>query len=127
MRVSERFECFNRGEMDLMIEPYADDAVFDISAVFTDVGPARGRDEMVRLWRELQHTWGGGLRLDPLEVLDLGDGHLVLEVRLWGKSTHQGAEVDQRFGLLYDFRGDGKIARAQLFSDGGAAIAAASS
>jgi ketosteroid isomerase-like protein len=64
--------------------------------------------------------------LDPLEIVDLGGRRFVLEVRLWGKSTHEGAEVDQRFGLLYHFRDDGKITHTQLFTDVDRAAAAAS-
>jgi ketosteroid isomerase-like protein len=125
MRVEERFECWNRGEFDLMIEPYADDVVFDVSNVFTDVAPAQGHDAVRRSWYSLRETWGE-LRLDPGELLDAGDDRYVLNVRLWGKGRSSGVAVDQRFAFLYTVRGE-KIARAELFSDVDAAIAAAES
>jgi ketosteroid isomerase-like protein len=127
MRVQERFDCWNRGELDLMLEMYAEDAVFDVSAVFTDVAPVRGHRDMLRYWKELQETWGGGMRTDPLEVLDLGDGRYVLDFRLWGKGTRSGVEVDQRLAFLYNFRSDGKVVHAKLFSDVPTAISAAQS
>jgi ketosteroid isomerase-like protein len=65
--------------------------------------------------------------LDPLEVLDLGDGRYVLDLRLWGKGTRSGVEVDQRFAFLYTFRSDGKVMRARLFPNVAAAISAAES
>ena len=125
MRVEERFECWNRGELDLMMEPYAEDAVFDVSKVFTDVGPKHGREAMLRYWYELRETWGE-LRMDPKEVFDVGNNRFVLEVRLWGKGQASGAEVDQRFAFLYTFR-DEKIIRAELHPDLQTALSAAES
>ena len=49
----------------------------------------------------------------------------VLDVRLWGKGTLSGVEIDQRFAFLYSFRPDGKVIRAQLFPDVAAAVAVA--
>jgi ketosteroid isomerase-like protein len=110
-----------------MQEPYAEDAVFDVSAVFTDVAPIRGHQDMLRFWKALRETWEG-MRLDPLEILDVGDGRYVLEVRLWGKGRQSGAEADQRFAFLYTLRTrDWKILRADLLPDVTAAIAAAES
>ena len=110
-----------------MLETYAEDAVFDVSAVFTDDPPVRGHPNMRRSWSQLQETWGGGLRVDPLDLFDLGEGRAVLDLRLWGKGTRSGVEVDQRFAFLYDVRSDGKIARARLFPDVATAISAAES
>jgi ketosteroid isomerase-like protein len=127
LRIQERFDCWNRGELDLMLEMYAEDAVFDMSAAFTDDAPVRGHQNMRRNWKKLRETWGGGMRLDPLELLDLGDGRYVLDLRLWGKGTRSGVEVDQRFAFLYDFRPDGKLIRARLFPDVATAISVAES
>jgi ketosteroid isomerase-like protein len=127
LRLQERFDCWNRDEMDLMLEMYAEDAVFDMSAVFTDVSPVRGHRDILRYWKELRETWGGGMRLDPLEVLELHEGRYVLDVRLWGKGTRSGAEVDQRFAFLYTFCPDGKVVHARLFPDVAAAISVAES
>jgi ketosteroid isomerase-like protein len=125
LRVEERFDCFNRGEFELMLELYADDAVFDVGAVFTDVEPVRGREDMLRSWRELRETWGGGMRSDPIELFELADGRFVLDLRLHGKGTRSGVEVDQRFAFLYTIREDGKITHARLFADVQRAIDAA--
>jgi len=127
LRVREAFDCWNRGELDLMLEPYCEDAVFDTSAVFTDTEPARGRDAIVRYWKELQETWGGGLRIDPIELIDVGDGRLALDIRLCGRGTRSDVEVDQRFAILYDFHDDGKVSRARLLPDVATAISIAES
>jgi ketosteroid isomerase-like protein len=125
LRIQERFDCWNRDELEPMLEMYAEDAVFDVSAVFTDIAPTQGHHDMLRYWQELRETWGGGMRSDPLEVLDLGHGRYVLHVRLWGKGTRSGVEIDQRFAFLYTFRRDGKVIRAQLFRDVAAAVSVA--
>ena len=127
LRLEERFECWNRGEFELMLEPYAEDAVFDVSAVFTDIAPVRGRENMQRCWQEMRETWDG-VRLDPVELLDVGDGGYVVDLRLWGRGRRSGAEVDQRFAMLYAVRPeDGKVTRAQLLPDMAEAISVAES
>ena len=110
-----------------MLEPYAEDAVFDLSAVFTDAEPVQGHRDMRRSWGELRETWDG-LRLDPDEVFDLGDWVYIADLRLWGKGKRSGAEVEQRFAMLYTVRPeDGKVIRAQLLPDVAAAISMAES
>jgi ketosteroid isomerase-like protein len=124
-RFKERFECWNRGELDLMQDMYAEDGVFDVSAVFTDVAPMRGHERMRRYWNELWETWDG-IRLDPIEVFDVGDGRYVVDVRLWGKGRRSGVEVDQRFAFVYTIRPeDEKIVHAQLLPDVAVAISMA--
>jgi ketosteroid isomerase-like protein len=127
LRLEERFACWNRGEFDLMLEPYAENAVFDVSAVFTDVAPVRGHEDMRRCWNELRQTWDG-LRLDPVELLDVGDGRYVVDLRLWGKGRRSGVEVEQRFAMRYALRPeDGKVTSGQLLAGVAAAISAAES
>ena len=79
-RFKEGFEWWNCGELDLMQDQYAEDGEFDVSAVFMDTPPIRGRDSMRRYWDEMWQTWEG-MRMDPLEVFDLGDGRYVVDVR----------------------------------------------
>jgi ketosteroid isomerase-like protein len=111
----EGFECWNGGELDLMQDMYAEDGEYDVSAVFTDTPPYRGHESMRRQWDEMWEVWEG-IRMDPLEVFDIGRGRFVVDVRLWGKGKRSGAEVDQRFAFLYTLRDiDRKIVRCQLF------------
>jgi ketosteroid isomerase-like protein len=127
LRMEERFECWNRGEFDLMLEPYAEDAVFDISAVFSDIAPVRGSEAMLRCWSQLRDTWAG-LRLDPVELLAASGTRYVVDLRLWGKGRRSGAEVDQRFAMVYTVRPeDGKVVDATLFGNLQAAVEAAES
>jgi ketosteroid isomerase-like protein len=114
-RFREGFECWNDGELDLMQDMYAEDGEYDASAVFMDMPPFRGHESMRRQWDEMWTAWEG-IRMDPLDVFDLGGGRFVVDVRLWGKGKRSGAEVDQRFACLYTLRADDeKIVRCQLF------------
>jgi ketosteroid isomerase-like protein len=124
-RLKEGFECWNGGELDLMQDMYAEDGEVDLSAVFTDTQPVRGRESMRRYFDDVWEVWEG-IRLDPLEVFDVGGGRFVVDVRWWGKGKRSGAEVDQRFGYLYTYREhDDKIVRCQLFLTVQAAMDAA--
>jgi ketosteroid isomerase-like protein len=111
----EGFEWWSCGELDLMQDSYAEDAELDLSAVFTDTRPYRGHESMRRYWDQMwEETWEG-LKMDPLEVFDIGHGRFVVDVRMWGKGKRSGAEVDQRFACLYTLRAvDNKIVRCQL-------------
>jgi ketosteroid isomerase-like protein len=109
------FECWQSGELDLMEDTYADDAELDVSAVFTDTRPYRGKESMRRYWAEVWEAWEGS-RMEPLQVFDVGGGRFAVDLRLWGKGKRSGAEIDQRFGCLYTLRpSDNKIVRCQLF------------
>jgi ketosteroid isomerase-like protein len=121
-RVSENFEWWNGAAPELMLNEYAEDAELDVSAVFTDTPPLRGHAGIRHQLDEWWETWEG-LRIDPLEVLVVGGGRFVVEVRIWGKGKRSGAEVDQRFAFVYTLRqSDNLIARAQLFPNMDAAL-----
>lgn len=114
-RFKQGFEQWSCGEIDLMQDDYAEDAEFDFSAVYTDMEPLRGRESIRRQWDEMWKAWEG-IRWDPLEVFDLGQGRYVVDVRMWGKGKRSGVEVDQRFACLYTIReADEKVVRNQLF------------
>lgn len=108
-----------------MLEMYAEDAVFDVSAVFPDVAPMYGRKQIRDYWETFRETWEG-VRIDPLEGFILDDGRWVVDQRMWATGTRSGLEVDQRFAMLYAVRPeDGKIVHAQLLADVATAMAAA--
>ncbi len=108
-----------------MLEIYDEDVVFDTSAVFPDEEPGRGHQALIRHWKRLEEAWGGGMQLDPIELLDVGDSRYVLHCRISGKGTRSGIEVDQRFAFLHTFGPHGKIVHSDLFPDADSAIAAA--
>ena len=121
----ERFECWNRGELDRMQAMYAEDAIYDASRVSPDMGPMRGHEPMRRYWDEAWETWSG-LRMDVREVFDVGNHRYVVGVQLWGRGRQSGAAVDQRFAFLYTLRPeDYLITRADLLPNVEEALALA--
>jgi ketosteroid isomerase-like protein len=124
--VAERFkqgvECWNDGVPDLMADLYAEDGELDMSAVFTGMPRFVGRESMRRQLEELWETWEG-VRMDPLEVFDVGGGQFVVDVRWWGRGKRSGVEVDQRFAFLYTIRpGDDRVFSCRLFATVDAAV-----
>jgi ketosteroid isomerase-like protein len=110
-----------------MLDMYAEDALFGVSAVFADVEPMHGSKAIRRYWETLRETWDG-LRIDPLEGFDLGEGCVVIDQRMWAKGTRSGVEVDQRFAMLYTIRPeDEKVIHARLFPDVATALSVAES
>ena len=108
-----------------MLSMYAEDAVFDFSAVFTDVGAVQGHENLRRYWMELAETWKG-VGLEPLDGFDVGDGRFILEMRMSGVGKRSGAGVDQRIAALYTVDPEnGKIVYARFLPDMAAAMAAA--
>jgi ketosteroid isomerase-like protein len=124
-RIKENFEWWNKGTPELMLSEYAEDGELDLTAVFTDTSVYRGHDNMRHQIKEFWETWAG-LKMESLDAFDAAPDRFVVDVRLWGKGKRSGAEVDQRFALLYTLRApDNKIVRAQLFPTIDAAMAAA--
>ena len=110
-----------------MASMYAEDAVWDVSGVFTDVPPAHGHDSMRRHWKEMHDAWGG-IRLAPVEGFVVGEDRYVVVMRVSGVGRQSGVEVDQEFAIAYWVRpSDQKIIRAQMLPDSAAAISAAES
>jgi len=100
---------------------YAEDAVFDVSAVFTDVAPLRGHDAMRRYWTELRETWDG-IDVEPVGGIDLGGGRFIIEIRLAGVGKRSGAAVGQPVAGLYTIRPeDDRIVQVQFLPDVAAA------
>ncbi len=54
-----------------------------------------GREEIRRYWGTLRETWDG-LRIDPLEGFDVGEGRVVIDQRMWAKGTRSGIGIDKR-------------------------------
>jgi ketosteroid isomerase-like protein len=119
----ERFECYNRHDFDAMEGMYQPDAVFDPSRVFPGERPRSGYEDMREYWEEIWEIWDG-VRMDPAEVLDVGGDRYVVVVELGGRGRRSGADVGQPMAFLYALR-DGLVARADIFPDRDAALAAA--
>src|SRR4051812_32879764 len=64
----EGFECWNRGEIDLMADSYDSEATVDVSRVMPDESVLHGIDALRPFFQRLWDAWEG-IRHDPQEVL----------------------------------------------------------
>jgi hypothetical protein len=120
--VAENYEWWNGGEPELMLDSYVEEGELDLSAVFTDMPVLHGQESIRRRMDEFWEAWGG-LRMESLEIRDVGGHRFVVDMRLSGKGRRSGVEVDQRFAWLYTLDpADNKVIRAQLFPSAAEAI-----
>jgi hypothetical protein len=98
-----------------MLEMYAVDAVLDVSRVFLDEQPRQGHEDMRSYWDQMWDI-SGGLRSDPVEVLDVGEGRYVVVVAFGMVGKLSGVDVTGKGAFPYTLR-DGLIARFDLFPD----------
>jgi ketosteroid isomerase-like protein len=120
--VEKGFTCWNGGEIDLMVDDYADDAEVDTTTAVPDGRCYKGREEFVSYFHDLWDAWDC-LRMEPLDVVEVGGGRFLVEVRLTGTGRSSGIEIDQRAGFLYTLHEqDRKVARVQMFPSKDAAL-----
>ena len=56
---SRGWGCYNRHDFDAMEALYAPDAVLDVSRVYVDERPRKGREDMRTYWEEIREISGG--------------------------------------------------------------------
>jgi ketosteroid isomerase-like protein len=119
--VRQAFDAGNRHDVDAIMGLHAPDAVWDLSdeglGTFEGVAAIRG-------WVE---DWFGvwvDLRLDVLDVVDLGHGVVFSRVREEGRLADGGGQVEQQRAWVI-LGGQGKIARTAIYLDIAAGCAAA--
>ena len=103
-RFTEGFECWNRGDLDEMMDGYHPDGEVDWSAQRSTRPSARLAGDQ-DYYHHLFEFWAG-LRMDPVEMIQAGEDQFVVVIRLWGQSKPSGIQVEQRFAMLYTFRDD---------------------
>ena len=119
--VRQAFDAGNRHDVDAIMGLHAPEAVWDLSdqglATFEGVAAIRG-------WVEDWFGTWADLRLDVLDVVDLGNGVVFSRVREEGRLADGDGQVEQQRGWVI-LGGQGKIARAEIYLDIGAGCAAA--
>jgi ketosteroid isomerase-like protein len=113
--VVDGWECYNRHDFDAMEAHYWSDAVLDVSRVYLDERPRRGREEMRAYWERMWDI-SAGLRMDPVEVLDVGRDRYLVMMRFGQRGKRSGADVEQEVALIYTMR-ESLVARVDMFAD----------
>ena len=119
--VRQAFDAGNRHDVDAIMGLHAPEAVWDLSdqglGTFEGVAAIRG-------WVEDWFGTWADLRMDVLDVVDLGHGVVFSRVREEGRLADGDGHVEQQRGWVI-LGGQGKIARAEIYLDIGAGCAAA--
>jgi ketosteroid isomerase-like protein len=119
--IQRMYEAFHRGDADGALT-YFDPEVEVDASVRVDEGIGHGRNAvgtMVGRWLAAWDEW----REDIEEMRDLGSDVLVVSTQ-HGRAKGSGIEVETRYAVLYQVRGD-KITRMVLYSGPAEALEAA--
>jgi ketosteroid isomerase-like protein len=113
----------NRRDFDVALRTFDPGIEWSPAQIFPDPDPTYyGHDGYREVWRLLLDAFED-LRLDPKEVLDLGD-HLLITTEISGHGTGSGVSIRQRMFLLYTLR-QGLVVREDDFLDRSEALEAA--
>ena len=119
------YAAVNRRDFALARTNYDPDCEYHpAQAAFPDSDPVYyGRDGLFRTFWGLQLESFDDTRLDPKEILDLGD-RLLVTTQMTGHGTGSGVPVNQKLFQLFTFR-RGLIVHQKDFSDRARALEAA--
>jgi ketosteroid isomerase-like protein len=121
LRISE---ANARRDWDAVYAAYAPDIEWeDTSGLWGDWGVPRGHDALRQAWRRWFEVFGDvSWELDG-DPVDAGD-EVVVTYRVHGRGRGSGAEVDQRFTLLWSLQ-NGKVTRVRAYRERAEALEAA--
>jgi ketosteroid isomerase-like protein len=122
--VLDQFAAVNERDFPRAMRHYAEDVVLVVDPdAFLEGGTFEGREAVGEWFGNWFRTFAPGYRFEIVEARDLGDVVYLLANHT-GRGRASGAEVHRQTGYLYRLRG-GKVVRAELYSSGADALAAA--
>jgi ketosteroid isomerase-like protein len=114
----EGVEALNRGDYETVFCGfYAPDCEFDPGPRFRSLGmeQTHGREDRIRFQEQWIAEWGD-FRFEPAEVIDFGDGRLMVRGRVRGIGPSSGAAIDDEWATLLTLSA-GRAVREQAFFD----------
>jgi ketosteroid isomerase-like protein len=112
--VRRMYAAFHSGNVEQALGHFDPDVLVDASKARPDVAVGKGREHVnavVTSWMAAWEEWGEEIE----EMRDFGSRVLVVSVQR-GRGKGTGAEVEARYGLLYELRGD-KIISMRMFGE----------
>jgi ketosteroid isomerase-like protein len=108
--------AYNAREIDAAVDRcVADVKVFPDASVFPEASSLVGRDEFRGLLDDSWSAWASCAHT-PEEVLDIGDGRVLIRGDWGGKGIASGVEAYQKLSAIFTVR-DGQISRVEYFFD----------
>ena len=119
------FEALNRNDVEAALALYHPEVELIVPPAGLDLDPVyRGLEERFRFERRLIAEWGK-LRYDFEEIIDLGDGRVLLLGRLrTSGGISSGGPVDTEFAEIFTVSA-GRVVREQAFLNNAEALEAA--
>jgi ketosteroid isomerase-like protein len=122
--VEAALNAFAREGLDAFAEYLADDIDHRaIEGSVDDRGPMKGKDAVRAYAQDWLDTFDD-LSVEPVELLDAGEGRVIAVLRLSGRAKLSGVETDLTYAAVYTIR-DGKIARGREYAARAEALEAA--
>ena len=106
------YEVFNRGDLDAFVDLFDPDATVHPVGYWPDDMIRQGREEIMRLFREVREPWDRPESRAP-KLIDSGD-YVVADHVYCGVMKGTTDEVEWRLGMSLTFR-DGKITDMSFF------------
>jgi ketosteroid isomerase-like protein len=108
--------AYNAREIDAVVDSCAVDVnVFPDATLFPESSALVGREKFRDFLEETSSAWSTS-RVTPKEVLDIGDGRVLVRADWGGTGSASGVETHMNLSQIYTIRG-GQVARAEYFFD----------
>ena len=112
--VRQMIDAFNRGDLDASSEHWADNVDYRaVEGAPDDHGPIHGKVAMRAYVQDWIDTFDQ-FTVEPMELIDAGEGQVVGVLRNSGRAKLSGVETDLTFAALYTVR-DGKLERGREY------------
>jgi ketosteroid isomerase-like protein len=122
--VGAAYRSFADQGLERFIEHWTDDLDHrSIEGAPDDRGPIHGKAAMRAYVQDWIDTFDE-FRIQPVELIDVGDDRVVAVLRYGGRAKLSGIELDDTFGVVFEIR-DGKIAWGREYSTRAEALEAA--
>ena len=109
----QAIDAYNRRDQEAVLAFLADDVEVFSSPELPNGGTFRGRAgyrEWIGQWVE---AWDEH-RVEVIDVESVGDRHMLVAVRQFGRGALSGVEIEMDSAMLFEIDADGKIVRFQL-------------
>jgi ketosteroid isomerase-like protein len=106
-------EAYQRGDLDAFLDLMDPDFEVFNSPEMPNAGTFRGHEGYLRWIGEWLDAWEY-FKLDPQEYVPVGERHVLIRQRQYGKGKGSGVEVDMEVWYMAEFR-DGVGVRMHLY------------
>jgi ketosteroid isomerase-like protein len=120
--VRRAIDAFNSGGIEAALDFFDSGLEWTTTGIFVEQGTYRGHAGALRYMGALA-TELENLHNEPLELIDAGDEHVVVPIRLTARGRQSRAPVDFTGTLVYSLRG-GKIVRIRNYAERAEALEA---